>query len=161
MQVLQNRSHLRVVGQAVYLSPLPRSTTGRLVHCGERIDRVQHRHSPQLRQLPVLLHVLVQDLHVRPDAMEQLRDLLQPKQLASHIGVVHRNLYDSAATGSRTADVHDVPVHVLQERVDRLLIASGLRELRVQQRDFRGRRVLRVLELLEMLVPEAVKRRLD
>lgn len=51
-----------------------------------------------------------------------------------------------------TANVHDVSVHVLKERVDRLLITGRLRELRVEQRDFRGGCAFRVLEFLQVLV---------
>ena len=94
MKILQNRSHLRIVRQTIYLSPFfTHLSTSRLVHCRDRVYRIQHRHSPQLRQLPILLHVLIQDLHVRTNSMEQLRDLLQAKQLASHIGIVHRCFY--------------------------------------------------------------------
>ena len=53
---------------------------------------------------------------------------------------------------TKTANVHNVSVHVLEERVDRLLIAGRLRELRIEQRDFRGGCTFGIPELLQMLV---------
>ena len=85
--------------------------------------------------------------------MEQLRDLLQSKQLTANVGIIHRSFcVVTAKQIKRTANVHDVAIHILKERVDCLLIAGGLRELRVQQRDFRGSHALRVLKVLQMLI---------
>ena len=93
MQIFKNRRDLCIVRQAIYPSSPHFADTGRLVHRRDSVNRIQHRQSPHLHKLQVLLRTLLHQLDMWRQAVKQEWNPLQSKQLCLHIWVIHRCFY--------------------------------------------------------------------